>query len=167
MTNIRNTPKNTAIINMRHEHPELTLREIGTLFNLTRERIRQILVFSNMETRSSKRVELANTPLPTCIISDCENLVADRVRTYCTVCVQSGRWIQDRASRSQRVPRITIQCKRCNIDTTMRETLYNRQRRTHTNIFCGQSCRSKYLWESQQVRNVGGKILKVPLGKKL
>tara|TARA_R110000824_G_scaffold52052_7_gene144695 strand:+ start:2233 stop:2730 length:498 start_codon:yes stop_codon:yes gene_type:complete len=165
MPNIRNTTKNTAIINMRIEHPEFTLGEIGERFNLTRERIRQILVYSNMETRSSKRIELANTPRPTCAIIDCENLVADRVRTYCTSCVKTGRWLKDMGVRRQRIPRITIQCKRCNKDIIMRETLYKRQRNRYINIFCSQFCRSKYVWETQQVRNVNGKIQKIPLGK--
>lgn len=161
----KNLPKVNAVIKMRLNNPELTLREIGEAFNLTRERIRQILVAENIETRSSRRVAMATTPYPVCLEPECENRVPHRGRSYCVVCVKSGVWQRDNGLRRRRIPQVTSKCTRCNTDITMRETLYNRQRSKYKNMYCSQKCRSMYVWETQIVKNVGGRIVKVPLGK--
>ena len=166
MPNKVNTPLKDAIVQTKINNPEFTLREIGEKFNLSRERIRQILVSVNMETRSAKRVEIANTPLPICMMPECENRVSHRPRTYCVVCVENGSWKTHMGIRRRRIPQITIQCDYCSKDITMRETLYQRQRSRHKNTFCSQKCRSRHVWHTQKlVENVDGRIVRVLLGR--
>jgi len=153
------------VIQMRLEHPEFTLRELGEKFNVSRERIRQILASANVETRSYKRVISSLMPLVNCAIPDCGNRIEKKGMTYCRECIESGYWAIYTGSLRRKIPRVTFQCKRCDTDITMRQTLYERQKRQYTNTFCSQRCRSLYVWETQSVRNVGGKIVKSPLGK--
>ena len=153
------------VIQMRLEHPEFTLRELGEKFNVSREYIRQILSSANVETRSYNRVVSSLMPLANCAIPDCENRIEKKGMTFCRRCIDGGYWSTFLGSRKRKVPRVTFQCKRCNKDITMRQTLYERQKRQYINTFCSQKCRSLYIWETQSVRNVGGRIVKSPLGK--
>ena len=165
MGNKKNIEKTNAIVTMRVANPELTLQEIGTYFNLTRERIRQILVSANVETRSSHRIEILTRPYPVCVTPKCENTVPRRGRQYCISCLENGTWIQDMGLRRRRIPQVTVQCNRCNKDISMRETLLNRQRSRYKNMYCSQKCRSTHVWEQQKVKNVSGRIVRVQLGQ--
>ena len=158
------------IVTLRKENPEITLRQIGELVNRTRERVRQILVSENIETRSSKRVENDSRPTPICRICHQEiisPLKTTHNRVYCDECVSNHLSQIDTGLRRRRIPQIDISCAYCNTVMTMRETLYKRQQHKYKNIFCSSSCRSRYTWQQQGIRNVNGRVVKVPLGKNI
>ena len=64
MTNQKSLQLRHFVVTLRQQNPDMTLQQIATAVNRTRERVRQILVSEEMETRSAKRVESASRPTP-------------------------------------------------------------------------------------------------------
>ena len=155
------------IITLRQENPVMTLQQIAMTVNRTKERVRQILVSENLETRSAKRVENANRPNAFCRLCNTEiitgtinNKRIPPTRKYCDNCVSSRIWTIDRGIRSRRIPRVHIPCCYCNAIIDMRKTLYESHQRLYKNLFCSTSCRTKHLWDTKVLVNIGGTIMK-------
>jgi len=143
---------------IRHHHPEMTLQQIGDLVSLTRERVRQILVSENLETRSTKQIESINRPNYFCRV--CKNEIINNTKSkrfYCDVCIHNGAGKIDKGLRRRRVLRIDVPCDYCQILVTILETAYKR-RQQYKNFYCSRSCRSKNLWANKVVINVNGRI---------
>lgn len=168
-TNQKSLQLRHFIVTLRKENPDLTLQQIGITVNRTRERVRQILVSEGIETRSAKRVESASRPNPICRVCHKEIRIAKNSyahrRVYCDECVSDNSDKIDMGLRRRRIPRIDVSCPYCHTVINMRETLYERNKLKNTNIFCSRSCRSRYMWQQQIVKNVGGRIVKVRLGR--
>jgi len=71
------TGSRTKVVELRTHHPHMTLIEIGEEVGVTRERVRQILVSENLETRSTARIPI---PMPPC--RRCGNFVPYRKRIF-------------------------------------------------------------------------------------
>ena len=166
-TNQKSTELRQLIVRLRKENPAMTLQQIATAVNRTRERVRQILVSEEVETRSAKRVESASRPNPLCRICNKEIFrpPSKHKRAYCDECISTKIWLIDMGLRRRRIPRIDTPCAYCNKIVTLIETLYKRQRSLHKNLYCSKSCRSKGMWANQVVINVGGRIRRLRLGK--
>jgi len=163
LSSIENTRND--VITLRTENPALTLQQIAIIVNRTRERVRQILVSENMETRSAKRVENSNRPNALCRICNTEIITGtvNKKRTppsrkYCDSCINNNIWHIDRGMRSRKIPRVHIPCCHCNTIIDIRKTLYERHQRIYKNLFCSTPCRSKYLWDNKVLTNINGKI---------
>ena len=155
MTTIEQTRHDVSIL--RRENPDMTLQQIATIVNRSRERVRQICVSENLETRSAKRVETATRPNPTCRICNTEMPKSPR-RVYCDECVAHKLQHIDRGLRERRIPRGNIPCHYCKANINMRETLITRHKNHYKNFFCSTSCRSKNVWAMKVLVNIDGRI---------
>lgn len=166
MTNQKALQLRHFVVTLRQENPDMTLQQIATAVNRTRERVRQILVSEEMETRSAKRVESASRPTPLCRICNKEIFrpPSRHRRTYCDECIRTKVWRIDMGLRKRRIPQIDTPCAYCKKTVTMRETLYKRHQTLHKYFYCSKSCRSKGLWANQAVMNVDGRIKRFRLG---
>jgi len=160
-----NTRQN--VITLRQENPAMTLQHIAITVNRTRERVRQILVSENMETRSAKRVESANRPSTLCRLCNTEIIIGTinkkrtpPTRKYCDNCINNNFWHIDIGLRKRRIPRVYIPCCHCNTIIDIRKTLYESHQRIYKNLFCSTHCRSKHLWDNKVLVNINGKIRK-------
>ncbi len=164
MDNIRNT-----IVTLRKENPNWTLRDIGELVHRTRERVRQILVSEKLNTRRETRIAYDFLPNPICEVCNKEiifaiNQINKRTRTYCDECVSNGRMGIAKGLKIRKEKK-TIPCTYCNKLMTMTEHSYEVKQSKNKNMFCSASCRSRHTWQQQLVKNVGGRIVKVQLGR--
>ena len=123
------TPRNQIIIDFRLEHPELTLEAIGKEFDLTRERIRQILKEAEVETKSSTFIQREEERLivPDCI--RCGKPVSKKRLQFC--------------SMECRYPlgSTTFACAFCGIEKTIRTTTYIERTSRYLKLHCSRTCR--------------------------
>jgi len=149
------------IVTLRQENPAMTLQHIAIIVNRSRERVRQILVSENIETRSAKRVKSANRPTPLCRLCNTEILTyRSKTRVYCDECVRTKVSHIDRGLRIRRIPRVHIPCCYCDAIIDMRKTLYESHQKLYKNLFCSTSCRTRYLWDNKVLVNIGGTIMR-------
>jgi len=165
MTNQKSLQLRHFVVTLRQQNPDMTLQQIATAVNRTRERVRQILVSEEMETRSAKRVESASRPTPLCRVCNTEIIrpPSRHRRAYCDECIRTKIWRVDMGLRKRRIPRIDVPCAYCTKIVNMRETLYKRNK-AQKNFYCSKSCRSKGMWANQIVMNVDGRIKRFRLG---
>ena len=143
------------IIELRHQHPEMTLEEIGNEVSLTKERVRQVLTKENLSTKSSKLSPNFSTvakPIQPCInCGSLEKNFISKHTAYCgNDCVAEARdrqWKQFHQDHPDR--RTTYQCEYCGTDKTIRTGIYERQIRTFNKLYCSHACSIKAQWDNK------------------
>lgn len=118
--------KRDDIVRLRTTYPEMTLSDIGGELGLSRERVRQILVQENLETRSTGRIPI---PMPTCKM--CNNLVPTRKHTYCSPKCQRPNG------------RTTTRCYGCNKEITLMTSQYKARTQKALHVHCSRACRDE------------------------
>ena len=118
------TGRRTRVVELRIHHPHMTLREIGEELGITRERVRQILVTENLETRSSARMPM---PMPAC--KRCGNPVPYRKRIFCSrMCHRPNG-------------RIIVICHSCGKAISLMTSIYKSRHARAAHIHCSRTCR--------------------------
>ena len=120
----RYSSKRLEIIHLRENFPELTLREIGEKVNLTRERVRQILIDANLNTKSLARM---TSPLPLC--ATCNKTLHNR-RLKC--CSQECQYPNGQT---------TFQCATRGTSQTVMTSVYKARMQRNSTIHCSRTCR--------------------------
>ena len=118
--------KRLEVIYLRKNFPELTLRGIGEKVGLTRERVRQILIIANLNTKSLARI---HTSLPTCIA--CDKTLSNRRLKFCSSKCQHPNG------------QTTFQCSDCGIFKTVMTSVYKARIAKNAKIYCSQICRDQ------------------------
>jgi len=118
--------KRLEVIALRKKFSELTLREIGEKVGLTRERIRQILIDANLNTKSLARM---STLLPLC--ATCNKTLPNKRLKFCSQTCQYPNG------------RTTFQCATCGIYQTVMTSIYKARIRRNSKIHCSRTCRDQ------------------------
>ena len=118
----RHSSKRLEIIHLRENFPELTLREIGEKVNLTRERVRQILIDANLNTKS-----LARMTTPLC--ATCNKTLHNRRLKFCS---QECQYPNGQT---------TFQCATCGTSQTVMTSVYKARMQRNSTIHCSRTCR--------------------------
>jgi len=118
--------KRLEIIHLRENFPELTLREIGEKVDLTRERVRQILINVNLNTKSLARI---TTPLTLC--ATCNKTLNNRRLKFCS---QECQYPNGQT---------TFQCETCGTSKTVMTSIYKARIQRNSTIHCSRTCRDK------------------------
>ena len=116
--------KRLAVIHLRENFPELTLREIGEKVDLTRERVRQILTDANLTTKSLARIA---TPLPLC--ATCNKTLHNKRLKFCSQKCQYPNG------------QTTFQCAICGSYQTVMTSVYKARMKRNSTIHCSRTCR--------------------------
>ena len=118
------TGSRTRVVELRTHHPHMTLIEIGDEVGVTRERVRQILVSENLETRSTARIPI---PMPPC--KRCGTPVPYRKRIFCSAICQrpTGRTI--------------VNCNYCGKEISLMTSTYKTRHARAAHIHCSRTCR--------------------------
>ena len=118
------TGSRTRVVELRTHHPHMTLIEIGDEVGVTRERVRQILVSENLETRSTARIPI---PMPPC--RRCGNPVPYRKRIFCSAICQrpTGRTI--------------VNCNYCGKEISLMTSTYKTRHARAAHIHRSRTCR--------------------------
>jgi len=122
----RQSSKRLEIINLRKNFPELTLREIGEKVDLTRERVRQILINANLNTKSLARM---STSSPLC--ATCNKTLDNRRLKFCS---QECQYPNGQT---------TFQCATCGISQTVMTSVYKARIQRNSKIHCSRTCRDQ------------------------
>ena len=130
------TSNRVMIVQLRKEHPNMTLQEMGEQIGISRERVRQILVSENLSTRSIKEVERRTfKPLPRC--ESCNLPTKAHNRKYCSSgCRFPGGWT-------------TFACYRCGKENTIETSQYKKRAKYYNHMHCSKSCSTKTYWETK------------------
>ena len=152
-------PKRDAVIQLRLTQPELTLKEIGEKVSLTRERVRQLLKMSGMETRSAKA---AHQRRP-------EHL---RFGDPCRRCGEPVPWKRNKKYKAangryystggyalfcskecRSAPQTALICEYCGNEYTLPSKLYARRLKfiaegKYKSTYCSYSCKSLAYWSA-------------------
>ena len=118
--------KRLAVTNLRKNFPELTLREIGEAVDLTRERVRQILIDANLNTKSSARISAS---LPLC--AACNKILHNKRLKFCSQKCQYPNG------------QTTFQCATCGISKTVMTSIYKARIQRNSKIHCSRTCRDQ------------------------
>jgi len=112
------------VIYLREQNPEMTLQEIGLHVGISKQRVGQILVSENLETRSTGKIPI---PMPNC--KHCGTPLPTRQRTYCTSKCQypNGRTI--------------TRCHYCNKEINFMTAVYKARNSRAKYVHCSQKCR--------------------------
>ena len=138
--------RKAQIIQLKEDHPELTLDEIGSQVGLTKERVRQILHKEGLPTISSKMPSDWNThkkPRGNCIIcGDQIGSYRSITSKYCgTECRNEGL-ARNRRTGISKTSYTTFNCDNCGKEHSIRTALYNTQKkRGYKNQYCGNKCK--------------------------
>ena len=122
--------KRSAIVQMKLENPSITLQALGDRFNLTRERIRQILISEGFITHRKLKTR-------DCLYCSATFVVQDRINaglslTYCS---------KECKTDSHRV---YLNCKSCGKQYFLGASAYRGRQRYHSlsvNNYCSIKCR--------------------------
>ena len=141
------------IIELRTQHPEMTLEAIGNLVSLTKERVRQILIKEGLTTLSTGHATTAARPAQPC--KQCGNIDKQfkaKHAIYCsTECKMQGfakTWVRWREKHPDRWT--TYQCAHCGKDKTVRTTYYKRQQKKYQNQYCSPYCNMASQWADKE-----------------
>ena len=113
----------------RKENPEMTLQEIGNKFDLSRERVRQILKQMDLPTKHKSFGSIITQ----------------------TICPKCGRQKLYRAKYCRKCRKELlyefVQCETCRIPIKRRisYTSYMKERRGYKHIWCSKKCQGKWL----------------------
>ena len=118
-------PSRDKVKEIREQHPEWTLNEIGEELGISRERVRQILRSENLETRSAKRVP---KPMPPCV--RCGEPVPYRKRIYCSPNCQRPNG------------RTTLHCHYCNKPVEVMSSIAKSRNSRYKFFHCSRECRN-------------------------
>ena len=140
------------VIELRNQHPEMTLQELGAEVSLSKERVRQILSKAELPTISSKMSPTFTTkakPIQPCLI--CGNVNKQRVGKHakycsneCAVEARTKYWKQFHLDNPDR--RTTYVCVYCGKHKTVRTGIYERQVREYDKLYCSHYCSIKAQW---------------------
>ena len=123
----RTTGENRDIVTyLRRTSPDMTLQEIGSHVGISRERVRQILVSEQLETRSRGRY----LPLPVCLY--CGTSLPNRQRKYCDSKCQYPNG------------KTTVYCNYCNKEMIFMTSVYLSRTSRAKYIHCSRSCRDNH-----------------------
>ena len=111
---------------LRKQYPSMPAVRIAETLNISRERVRQLLIEAGLPTHFNKQYgwcELCGSPIP-----------ATR-KSYCS------------AECRTKAKRVTIQCDYCGQDKVMIRAAYDAQkRRGYKNMYCSVKCRNWGKW---------------------
>jgi hypothetical protein len=140
------------ILELRQEHPEMTLEAIGQQVSLSKERVRQVLVKAEMTTLSTGRVSTKRKPIQPC--TQCGSLEKTFITKHSMFCspkclyiAQQYNWKQWHNDNPDR--NTTYTCTYCGKLKTIRTTLYKRQVKQHKNLFCSHACSLSAQWKDK------------------
>lgn len=119
----KQSSKRLAVIELRKNFPELTLREIGEEVDLTRERVRQILTDANLNTKSLARISSQLTLCATC------NKILHNKRKFCNKKCQFPNG------------QTTFQCATCGTSKIVMTSVYKARMQRNSTIHCSRTCR--------------------------
>ena len=150
MGNKKNIEKTNAIVTMRVANPELTLQEIGTYFNLTRERIRQILKNNNVPTRAISKfppAKCANCqkPLTNTNGSAIHLTASTPAKSYCNTQCREAK-LYDYYS-----------CDYCGKLVWKRKKEYKHLKTLSQTFHCSHSCSHLHQWNTNGAIKAWGK----------
>ena len=112
------------VIALRKHNPDMTLIEIGNEIGITRERVRQILVSEQLETRSTSQIP---RPMPLC--KRCGISVPYRRRTFCSAICQHP------------AGRVVVNCRYCGKEISLMASIYKSRSDRSKYIHCSRTCR--------------------------
>ena len=122
----KQSSKRLAVTDLRKNFPELTLREIGEKVDLTRERVRQILINANLNTKSLARM---STSSPLC--ATCNKTLHNKRLKFCS---QECQYPNGQT---------TFQCATCGISKTVMTSIYKARIQRNSKIHCSRTCRDQ------------------------
>jgi len=118
--------KRLAVTNLRKSFPELTLREIGEAVDLTRERVRQILIDANLPTKSLSRISTS-----VIICATCNKTLHSKRLKFCS---QKCQYPDGQT---------TFQCETCGTSQTVMTSVYKARMKRNATIHCSRTCRDQ------------------------
>jgi len=112
------------VIEIRKDNPDMTLLEIGIETGVSKQRVSQILISENLETRSTHRIPL---PMPAC--KRCGVPVPYRRRLYCSSTCQrpAGKTV--------------IVCHFCGKEVSLMTSMYKIRVTRSKYMHCSRACR--------------------------
>lgn len=124
------TERDQLICSTRQSNPSASLEEIGRPFQLTRERVRQILKAHGLPTAH------VNPPPPPRYCITCGKLLSSTNKSYCSTQCQYAR----------RTTRISVPCAWCGrVFRKQRQKVLDRKAAGHNLFFCSRFCRFQLL----------------------